>query len=275
MGQQHVLCISDITCLGRCSLSSAIPVMSALGITAHILPSFFLTALPNIVRNSPREELGILQQSITTLMGTDINFDAISVGYLLNESQINACLNAFSHWESTIKIVDPVLGDNGKIYSHSDENIVKSLQRLCSKADIITPNLTESSALLGLDLSSQIADETALKDRVTALASLCPQSVITGVPLANGDIYCAGFCKENGYFKVKCNYLPVYFPGTGDLFTAVLTALMVKGEPLKTAVEKSVRFVEITARETQNADCNPEEGLWIEKTLPLLFSGEF
>ena len=260
-----VLCINSLTCVGRCGLATTIPVLSALGVRPCVLPTMVLATLPNIDKNSAKQSCAnYLEPALDTLVKTGIDFDCIYSGFLESEKQLENTNKAFDLWEKAIKIVDPVMGDNGAIYSLITPSLVTQMCKLCSKADIITPNTTESAVLLGLDITEVLFTDQSLRARVEALQVFCNQPIVTGAKMADGNVVLAGMCKTNGYFTIKCNYTPVYYPGTGDLFTSVLTGLVTKSMDIKKACEKAVNIVEKAVKITHENGGESCLGLWTE-----------
>ena len=265
MKKKSVLCINSLTAVGKCGLATTVPILSALGINAEVLPTILLATIPNIEKNSARQSNSIfLGEAIETLKQIECKFNCIYSGFLESESQLKSTNKAFDIWKEAIKIVDPVMGDNGKIYSLITPELVNEMCKLCSKAQIITPNVTESLVLLEKDITKDVFSLDELKEQVVSLQKFCNEPVITGVKLVNGDMVVAGMCKINGYFTIKCNYIKTYYPGSGDLFTSVLTGLVTNGDSVKKACERAVEIVEKCVNITSENNCSPKYGLWIE-----------
>ena len=175
-------------------------------------------------------------------------------------------------------IVDPVMGDNGKAYSIvSNESFVMAIRDLCCKADVITPNLTECSLLLGMGADGYEDTPEAAEDYMRRLAAKGPgQVVVTG--LSNGEQVGAGYYDKapDTVGFIFHERVPTYFPGTGDLFTSVLTARL-SGEQkcsLEKAVSDAAHFVMECAKYTHEQGTPPIEGVQFEKLLYKLIRQE-
>lgn len=266
---KSVLCISDLCCVGRCSLSVCAPVLSAMGIQPCMLPTALYTSHPACIKNAAVCKTGpYCESAVSQLKQNGVNFDCVYVGFIADASQYACAEQAFSLWDTSLKILDPVMGDGGRLYSVSDEKLCDAVKKLCAYADIITPNLTESAVLLGLPPCGGEITEQQLKQRVYELCRLCKSPVITGVPLEGGRHVTAGIDGADGsYFTVECRYTDTYFPGTGDLFTSVLTAAVLEGKKLGNAVEAAVKFVELAISKTGVAPYETKYGLWLENIL--------
>lgn len=165
------------------------------------------------------------------------------------------------------------MGDHGKLYPTIGEDMVNKMKTLVQKADIITPNFTEASYLLGKTYDPEV-EQDEIKNMLVELADLGPKMVvITSVPdvtaLDNIDVF--GYDKENNKFwKVSCKHIFVEFPGTGDTFTSVLIGSLLNGDSLPIAMDKSVQFTFIGIKESYGYSYPRREGILLEKTLDIL-----
>ena len=167
-----------------------------------------------------------------------------------------------------MKVVDPALGDHGQRYSRITDDMVERMKELCSLADLITPNYTESALLLGQQPDVKPADNTLLASRLEALAGPKRSVVITSVPDNTGDLEVAG-CGPNGkgFYTVPGRFVPESYPGTGDLFTAAVTGLVLRGFSTEQAVRHADSFVEVAARATHEEGLDPRHGVCFEPEL--------
>lgn len=271
----RVLAINDLSGFSHTSLMAIIPILNTLGIS--------VCALPTAVLSSNTEQSGY--QLIDCSFGLDgfllhweklkLRFSAIYSGFLGSDLQVELvekAINMFSDKETLI-IIDPVMGDDGKLYDCFGTGIVKSMQRLITKADIITPNLTEASLLLGMP-SDLLPNTNKIKAMCKALAESGPDYVvITSVPVMNDRTKTAVVCFNkalNRFNATTCKYLPVNYPGTGDIFTGVLTGLLLKGYDLSKAIRQTVTFVSKAIELTIAQKTPSQEGICLERTLSLL-----
>lgn len=264
---KKVLSIQDLSCLGKCSLTVALPVLSAMGCACSVLPTAVLsahTAFPDPhIRSLTEDILPICRH----MASTGIHFDAVSVGYLADPAQAAAVETALEQFDG-FTVIDPAMGDHGKLYSGLDDTHVKAMKNLCQKADLLLPNVTEAALLTGISYreTADPAYYRALLEGILALGA--DAAVITGVSLEPEMTGFLGFSRENGEFSYQADRLPQKFHGTGDLFTAVLTGAYVRGQALPDAATLAARFVEKVIAAT--GDPTPF-GVEFEPQLPWLW----
>ncbi|MBQ9844559.1 MAG: pyridoxamine kinase [Oscillospiraceae bacterium] len=274
MGAKRALCIHDMSGVGRCSLTIISPVLSVKGIQCVPLPTMVLSSHYGGFGAVARQELtGFCFDSLQHYSRIGVKFDCVYAGFLADQSQIKLVQQAFGDNPSALKICDPVMGDNGKIYSSVTADIMAGFKTLCHSSDIITPNTTEAFALLDKNIEKQIFTLQEAQQLVQELKDKYGCAVvITGIKLENGNVICCGTEKTaDTPFTVQCNYIPVHFPGTGDLFCAVMTAEILGGAVLEAAVEKAARFVEKCVANTYtDKDVDTRFGVEIEQNLKYL-----
>jgi len=175
--------------------------------------------------------------------------------------------------DETLVVVDPVLGDNGKLYATFDDSMVEGMRRLVNSADVITPNLTEAFALLGRSYQTTLT-EVELKTILKDLAAMGPKTVIiTSVPIegdAQHTSVAAYSTETDRFWRVTCQYMPAHYPGTGDTFTSVLTGALLQGESLPMAIDRAAQFILQGIRATFGYRYDPREGVLLERVLPSL-----
>jgi pyridoxine kinase len=205
----------------------------------------------------------------------NIQFDAVYSGYLGAVAQIDMVKNFIDDFAAAdqLVVVDPVLGDNGKLYSAFDVLMVEKMKELVAKAEVITPNLTEAAFLLGEPYRPKVSI-TELKAWCIRLAELGPrQVIITSVPeetMPNKTSVMAYNAADKRYWRVSCDYLPANYPGTGDAFASVMVGALLQGDSLPIALDRAVHFISMGVRATFGHDHHPAEGILIEKVLPSL-----
>lgn len=206
----------------------------------------------------------------------DIGFEAVYSGFLGSEEQVDSCLEFFKSYPESLKIVDPVMGDNGKAYKTCTLDLQKRMRELVAVADIITPNLTEAAMLLNESYRTEPMTVTEARSLLLRLHGLGPKNiVVTGVELATGVLANIGYDGEHGSFWYSpCEYIPVHYPGCGDIYASVLIGAMLGGASLPMAMGKATDFIELCVKTTFSYGSDPRQGVMLESVLGNLIRGE-
>ena len=270
MDYKRVLTIQDISCVGQCSLTVAMPVLSACGVETCVLPSAVLsthTAFPGAVIRDLTEDM---PHFAAHWQQNGIRFDAISCGYLGSKKQVEYVKDIFDTLgkENCVKIVDPAMADHGKLYRGFDESFVDAMATLCCKADYLIPNMTEACLLTGTPFRNEY-DRAFVEELLHKLEALGPKNIIltgasfthgiTGVAvLSQGQVHCYG------HEKLANNR-----HGTGDLFAAAFTGSLMCGKPALEAAQIAADYVCACIRNS-NDDAGHWYGAKFEPMLPML-----
>ncbi|GAU07481.1 pyridoxamine kinase [Desulfoplanes formicivorans] len=268
--------IHDLSGFGRTSLSVVIPILSCMGVQPCSLPTAVLSTHTGGFHNYRFVDLTDQMQSIIDhWKEIGIHFDAVYSGFLGSSRQIDIVrefIGDFSCKDQLI-LIDPVLGDNGKPYSTMDASMIAQMRELVKHADVITPNFTEASFLLGEPYDPSISLEE-LKVWTKRLADKGPGKVIiTSVPVPQGkhvSSVLAYNAREDRLWKVDCSYIPAHYPGTGDIFASVIVGSLLQGDSLPIALDRAVQFVSLAIRSTFGYDFPAREGVLLERVLPSL-----
>ncbi len=269
-----VAAIHDLSGYGRCALSVILPVISAMGIQAVPVPTAVLSThtggFENIVLRDLTRHINECYNHYRTL---GVKFDAIYSGFLSSSAQVDCCLKYLHGYKNALKVVDPVLGDNGVPYQTCTPELMKRMKELVAYADVITPNLTECCMLLHENCPDSMSAEQA-KKWLTRLTASSDYAVIKGVPLAeNGKITLSNICYDKQsceFWRIDWDHIPVHYPGTGDIFCSVLTGALLGGENLPTAVSRATSFTEDTVKATYMDKTEERNGVAFEKVLDKL-----
>ena len=273
---KKVAAIHDLSGFGRCSLTVIIPVMSAMGIQVCPVPTAVLATHTGGFGEVIMKDLtDFIPAALGKYKELGIEFDAVYSGFLASAEQVSHCLDFFKSYPDSLKVVDPVMGDHGRLYSTYTGALCAKMSELAKVADVITPNLTEAAILLGEEYPSALTDDMA-KDWLGRLREFAETVVITGVFMTDGRIVNIG-ADKSGCWSVDCDYVPESYPGTGDLFTSVLTASLLKNDRLPVAVKRAAEFVQAAVKNTFNGGKSkepPRNGINFEEVLPALFSNK-
>lgn len=266
--------IHDLSGFGRSSLTVVIPILSSMGIQVCPLPTAVLSSHSAFDDFHSIDLSNELQPMIDHWKKLEVEFDAIYSGYLGASSQVDTVkqfINDFSN-DETLVVVDPVLGDNGKLYAAFTPEMVAKMRELVALADVITPNLTEAAFLLGEDYELQIGIQE-LKEWAQRLSEMGPEKVIlTSVPddAQNNSSVIALNRADKRFWRVGCDYIPAHYPGTGDAFASVMVGSLLQGDSLPIALDRAVQFISLGVRATFGHNHKPTEGILLEKVLPSL-----
>lgn len=243
---KRVLSIQDISCIGKCSLTVALPVISAMGIETAIVPTAVLSTHTQFSGFTFKDLTDEMEPIKDHWVKEKMHFDAIYTGYLGSERQIDIVSDFFDTFksENTKIIMDPAMADNGKLYTGFDDNFPLKMASLCSKSDIILPNISECCLMLGEKYPGEEADEETIKDLLIKLSSLGAKiNVITGVTLSDGTLGFMGYIKETGeFFKYGTTKVPYKSHGTGDVFASAFTGAYTMGHDIKKSLEIAAEY---------------------------------
>lgn len=252
---KKVVTIQDISCFGKCSLTVALPIISAMGIETAVIPTAVLSThtggFEGYTFHDLSEDISDISAHWKSL---GLKFDAIYTGYLGSASQVKIMSDFFDNFGSddNFIVVDPVLGDHGRLYAGFTDEFVVQMRHLCSKADYIMPNMTEASFLLGIPYHDA-DNEKYVKDVLKKLSELgCRVPVLTGVRFGESEGAAAYDRNTGEYFFSFGKHVERQLHGTGDIFASVFTGAVTLGKSVQQALDISVKYI---------ADC-------IEVTMP-------
>lgn len=273
-GQTRVLAIHDLCGVGKCSLTAALPILSAAGIEACALPTAIFsthTAFSSFLSQDLNDFLLPMAKAIKE---QNFHFDAIYTGYLANGAQaeiVSDIITLLSDADTKV-IVDPAMADGGKLYTCLPPSFPEEMKKLCRRAAVITPNVTEALLLLGRDGASVPKDKGGYEELILALAKEVGTSVVlTSVALSEDTIDCA-VAEDGRVTFVSEPYVAHGYHGTGDVFSSVLTAAYLRGRSLVDATSIAAEFVRRTIRKTDKNNPNLWYGVNFEGELSSLAS---
>ena len=255
MDYKKILTIQDISCVGQCSLTVALPILSACGIETAILPSAVLsTHTAGFKGYTFRDLTDDIPKIKDHWVSEGIKFSAIYTGYLGSEKQIEYICRIFDETleDDGVKVVDPAMADNGNLYPGFDENYVEAMKDLCKKADYVVPNITEACFLTGKEFK-EAYDREYIDSILKILTDLgCKNIILTGVSYSEGKTGIVVF--ENGeYSYYEHEKLPVNCHGTGDIYASAFVGALVRGKSAfaaaKIAADYTVECIKATAKE--------------------------
>lgn len=278
--------INDLSGFGKCSLTAAIPVLSALGVQCCPLATAVLTGQTGYPHYSCTDLTDMMPRYIRRWEENGAAFDAIYSGYMTGAMQLRHLEEFLLHFREsgTLFLVDPVMGDDGRVYNMYTPELLEGMRRVSRSADLITPNLTEACLLAGRDLGKvtayrdsksclSFAEETArvLQDQ----AGRQQHVVVTGIrcPDSDAPFICNLVLTEEGVQVLRSHYFDRSFSGTGDLFASVLCGCRVRGMDTVSAARLAESFLHHSIADTMNENIDRNDGVHFEKFLPELIEG--
>ena len=267
-----VAAIHDLSGVGRCALTVVLPVLSAMGAQACPVPTAVLSAHTAFSGIAVHDLTDFLPAYLAHWQALGLRFDAVYAGYLASPRQAEIVADFLDAQARALKVLYPVMGDDGALYSGMPSSMPEKWRALCARADVVTPNMTEYALLTGEDYS--LAPRTAAQAArmLDALLDMGAQSaVITSVPLKTGpaNIYMRKGDKEAGVCPFE--RLDAHYPGTGDLFASVLTGALLQGDGLEGAVLAATAFTRRAVARTMLLPTPVNYGVDLEPLLPLLW----
>lgn len=274
---KRVVSIQDISCFGKCSLTVALPILSAMGVEACCIPTAVLsTHTGGFTGYTYRDLTSDIPDISKHWQDIGVKFDAVSTGYLGSLEQIKIVSDFFDAFktEDNMIIVDPVMGDKGKFYAGFTQDFAAQMRKLCAKADVILPNMTEAALLLGEEYIDTGYNEEYIRKMLMRLSSLGSKIVmLTGVSFDERAQGVMSYNSETNEFSVyfKEN-IPGYFHSTGDVFSSSLTGAVAKGFNMADSIKIAVDFTVDCIKKTLGSEKEHWYGVKFEECLPDLIN---
>jgi pyridoxine kinase len=273
--QKRAAAIHDISCFGRCSLTVALPVLSAAGIETSVIPTAVLSTHTGGFSDYTYRDLTADILPIVKHWNTlDIKFDAIYTGFLGSFEQIDIVLQSFAllKSEDTLIVVDPVMADQGALYPVFPPGFPDGMRRLCEKADVVVPNMTEAALLLNRDYRDDRCTREESEQILRDLCALGPaMAVLTGVRRRDGFLGAASYDARAGVFGyAESPQINDMYHGTGDVFASALVAALLHRRSLADACEIAVRFTVSSIARSRAAGTDNRFGVNFESGLRAL-----
>ena len=271
---KRVVTIQDISCFGKCSITVALPLISSMGIECAIIPTSVLSTHTGGFDGFTFRDLSDdIPKIADHWKKYNIEFDTIYTGYLGSVSQINSVIDFIDDFkkENTLVFVDPAMADKGKLYTGFGSDFPSHMARLCAKADIIVPNITEASLMLGIPYTENY-DEEYIKSILKKLCSLgCKKAVLTGVSYKKDTQGAAFYDSESDtYYSYLAENVPMHFHGTGDTFASVFAGGLTLGLGYEKSLQLAVDFTVKCIKDTVPYAKDHKYGTMFEKSIPYL-----
>ena len=269
---KRIVSIQDLSCIGKCSLGVALPVLSAMGLECAALPTALLSAHTAFDGFVCRDMQEFFRPVAAHWRSLGLRFDAVSTGYLGDPALVELVQEFISDFASpqTPVIVDPAMADHGRLYAGLSPDLPEKMKSLCRHADILTPNITEACLLTGLAYR-ETNDEVFVRTALEKLLQLGARTaIVTGVHMRADRIGVAAMDDSGEMSLYETAYLPGVFYGTGDLFASVCAGALTLGLSAKDAAALAAEYIYDTLRVTAADPDRRWYGVSFEATLPAL-----
>ena len=272
---KKAVAIHDISCFGRCSLTVALPILSAAGVNCSVVPTAVLSThtggFDGFTYRDLTDDILPIAKHWKQLW---LEFDALYSGFLGSAAQVEILMEFFKMFrrKETLILVDPVMGDNGKLYKTFSQDFPNEMSKLCRMADLITPNMTEAALLTDEPYREGPYTREYIEGIIKKLASLSgnengnKQIVLTGVYFSENELGAAAY-DGNTISYAMAERVSQHYPGTGDVFASTLLAALLGGVGLAAGMEKAVEFVAGCIRRTYETGADTRFGVLFETEL--------
>ena len=272
---KRIVTVQDISCVGKCSLTVALPIISAMGVETAIIPTAVLSTHTMFQNFTCRD----LTEEIVPICNhweqEGIGFDAVYTGYLGSKEQIAIVADLFDRFktEENVIVMDPAMADNGQMSPAFDASFAKEMGTLCRHADMVLPNITEASFMTGMEYR-ETYDEAYVKEMLCRLAELgCKIAILTGVGFREGMTGVMGYDKEKDeFFYYEHEKLPVSYHGTGDIYASTFVGALMNNKTWKEAIKIAADYTSECIRVTMNDKDGRWYGVNFEEAIPQLLS---
>ena len=255
---KRIVSIQDISAVGKCSLTVALPIISAMGIECAVLPTAVLSTHTQFSGFTFHDLTDEIEPISAHWQAQGLAFDAVYTGYLGSFRQIELVSKFFDDFGGGRIIVDPAMADNGKLYTGFTPDFALKMGELCARADLILPNLTEASFILGREYREEY-DREYIMDLLRSLKALgAKTAVLTGVSFEPGRLGAVSYDSASGqFFEYYGERLPVNFHGTGDIFSSAVVGAVMNGlsvsDALRLAVDYTAQCIRLTLAEENHS----------------------
>ena len=271
---KRIAVINDLSGSSRCSLTVAMPIITAGGIQCCVMPTAILSNHTGYTHYFFDDYTDKMEHFTSNWQKQNLSFDGIYTGFLGSEHQIEVVTDFIKKFakEDTKLIVDPVMGDDGKIYTTYTHSMCRAMKKIAAHADVVTPNITEACVLADTRYQSEFISEETAKEICKKIYTLGAKNVVlTGVK--DNDTISNYVYDGKVFEKYSSPLLPTYFSGTGDVFSSIIASRIVNGNSIFESVEFATDYIHKVTEYSHEIGLTWEEGICIEKFISDLISG--
>ena len=271
---KNILIINDMPGYSKVAMAAMLPILSHMGHSVYNLPTALVSNTLDYGKFTILDTTEYMEKTIAVWHELGFQFDCITTGFLASAKQVDIIRRFIESQkkEGLLVMTDPIMGDDGVLYNGVGEDTVENMRRLIGVADVIVPNLTEAECLTGLYCGQEALNAAQAREVVDALRAFGPRTVIvtSGMDADSGENVVWGYDhRADEYFTIPYRLIRVHFPGTGDMFSAVLVGELLRGTPLQAAVKRAMDVLEKLVFLEQD-ELEKNKGIRIEKFLDVL-----
>ena len=268
---KRIVTVQDISCVGKCSLTVALPIISAMGVETAIIPTAVLSTHTMFSGFTVKDLTDQIQPITAHWKKENFGFDAIYTGYLGSFEQIDLMKEMFEEFktDSNLIFVDPAMADNGMLYKGFTPEFARAMAELCGKADLIIPNLTEAAFMLGIEYNPNY-DEDYIRDILKRLCALgAKRAALTGISFDPTKLGVYAYdSTTDSYFSYYNDIKPVAYHGTGDIFASATLGALMRGHSVESALSVAVDYTLECIKLTMEDENRRTYGVNFEEALP-------
>ena len=270
LDSKSILLVNDLPGFGKVALGAMIPILSAQGHLISNLPTALVSNTLDFGIFEIQDTTAYIEKTLEVWKQLDLHFDYLCTGFLCNDRQADLLINYKQEHPDTFLLVDPVMGDEGKLYNGVPVETILSMRKLAHYADLLVPNATEASLLVHGQAPTVEKTKDYYFDLLHELHTLGAKSIIITSVICNGQYTILGYDDQKKYFfEIPYKNIPIKLPGTGDIFTAVTLDNIIRMKSLEEAVKASALKLYAMINRVQNS-VNRNFGLPIEDLLFML-----
>lgn len=243
---KKICCVNDMPGVGKIALSAMMPILSAKGIDVACLPTALASNTLDFGKFDILDTTDYMSNAVNIWHDLGFRFDCISTGFMVNPKQIEIVERLINNQDTSklLVVVDPIMGDDGKLYNGMTQKNVQIMQKLSAYADILIPNFTEACFLTNHFYENDNLSQADADNLIASVRKLGCKSVVVTSACVHGENCVIGYDHtKNENFKIPFKMVDVRFPGTGDIFSAVLVADMLNGTSLYSATKHAMDTV--------------------------------
>lgn len=269
---KRIITLQDISCVGRCSITIALPIISAMGVECGILPTAVLSTHTMFQHFTCKDLSDQISPIADAWEKEKISFDGIYTGYLASAGQCEQVCEFFDRFSTgeNLILVDPAMADNGSLYGAFDSSFPSAMAKVCAKADIILPNITEAALLTGMPYKTEY-DEPYIHELLEKLLNLgCKTAVLTGVSYDSDHLGVVSLNHDGQSFSHFTKKCPTSYHGTGDLYASAFLGGLMRGLSLGNSLALAADFVVACIDATSRSSDARWYGVEFESQIPVL-----